>query len=298
MNYFNASRLPASLASLLGLVVAGCVSLTDNDQLIARSGDQIVRTENAACADGWPRFPVDPAPGTALGPADFSLMTWNVFKGQSPDWPQDYARLTRDQDIVLLQEAHLTPTFSGLLERSGHRWYMTRAFDYNGAESGVLTAGRIPASGACLARLAEPLIRIPKSGLLTRFPIDGSDRELWIANLHGINFAPGAGPLRGQLEAWAEVLADHAGPMVLAGDFNDWSESRSEALTAVTERLGLTPVRLARDARSRYFGRPVDHVFYRGLEVVHADSVAVTSSDHNPVRVRFRLPESLLEPRQ
>ena len=298
MQSSNDYRLPAYLASLLGLVVVGCVSLTDHDQLIASSGDQIVRTENAACADGWLSFPAGPAPGTTLGPADFSLMTWNVFKGQMADWPRDYARLTRNQDIVLLQEAHLTPTFSGLLTRSGHRWYMTRAFDYNGAESGVLTAGKIPASGACLARLAEPLIRIPKSGLLTRFPIQGSGRELWIANLHGINFAPSAGPLRGQLEAWADVLADHAGPMILAGDFNDWSESRSEALTAVTEHLGLTPVRLARDARSRYFGRPVDHVFYRGLEVVHADSVAVTSSDHNPIRVRFRLPESLLEPRQ
>jgi endonuclease/exonuclease/phosphatase (EEP) superfamily protein YafD len=225
-------------------------------------------------------------------------MTWNVFKGQSSGWPRDYARLTRDQDIVLLQEAHLTPSFSRLLARSGHRWYMTRAFDYNGAESGVLTAGRVPASAACLTRLAEPLIRVPKSGLLTRFPIDGSEQELWIANLHGINFAASAEPLRGQLEAWAVVLADHAGPMVLAGDLNDWSEGRSEALTAVTERLGLTPVRLARDARSRYFGRPVDHVFYRGLEVVHADSIAVTSSDHNPVRVRFRLPESLLEPQR
>ncbi len=292
------SRTLALLASLLGLVVAGCVSLPDSEQLIASAGDQVVRADNAACADGWLRYPIDSASETALGPADFRLMTWNVFKGRSADWPRDYARLARDQDIVLLQEAHLTPTFSGLLARTGHRWYMTRAFDYNGAETGVLTAGRIPASGACLARLAEPLIRLPKSGLLTRFPINGAGRELWIANLHGINFAPGAGPLRGQLEAWAEVLAGHTGPMVVAGDFNDWSQSRSEALTAVTERLGLTPVQLAQDARSRFFGRPVDHVFFRGLEVVHADSVAVTSSDHNPVRVRFRLPESLLEPRQ
>jgi endonuclease/exonuclease/phosphatase (EEP) superfamily protein YafD len=298
MKFSNHARLHTSVAALLGLVVVGCVSLPDSDQLIANSGDQVVRMEDAACADGWLRFPGGEAPGTVLVPADFSLMTWNVFKGQSPGWPQDYVRLTRDQDIVLLQEAHLTPTFSGLLEGAGYRWYMTRAFDYNGAESGVLTAGRMPASGACLARLAEPLIRVPKSGLLTRFPINGSGRELWVANLHGINFAPGAGPLRGQLDALAEVLADHPGPMILAGDFNDWSESRSAALTRVTERLGLIAVRLAQDDRSRYFGRPVDHVFYRGLEVVYADSVAVTSSDHNPVRVRFRLPESRLEPRR
>lgn len=86
-------------------------------------------------------------------------------------------------------------------------------------------------------------------------------------------------------------MVSHTGPMILAGDFNDWSQWRHDILSLILKRLRLEPARLTGDGRSRYWGRPVDHVFYRGLEVVQADAARVTSSDHNPVRVRFRLPE-------
>lgn len=275
----------------IALALAGCVNVPVSDQLIENRGERIVRTEDAACADGWLAFPADSVQATALDPADFSLMTWNVLKGRGRAWPEDYARLSSGQDILLLQEAHLTSSFRAVLEQSGYRWHMTRAFDYNGAETGVLTAGRSPAARACLSRLAEPLIGTPKSALLTRFPLDGSSEELWVANLHGINFTLGTARFRAQLEALAEAMGLHAGPMILAGDFNDWSQPRHDVLSLIVKRLRLEPVRLKGDGRSRHWGRPVDHVFYRGLEVLEADAVRVTSSDHNPVRVRFRLPE-------
>jgi endonuclease/exonuclease/phosphatase (EEP) superfamily protein YafD len=85
-------------------------------------------------------------------------------------------------------------------------------------------------------------------------------------------------------------MAGHTGPIVLAGDFNDWSQRRNDILSLVGQRLDLIPVQLTGDARSRYWGRPVDHIYYRGLEVVQAQAVKVTSSDHNPLLVRFRLP--------
>ena len=34
---------------------------------------------------------------------------------------------------------------------------------------------------------------------------------------------------------------------------------------------------------SRFFGREVDHILVRGLTVVAAATIAVKSSDHNPV---------------
>lgn len=210
------------------------------------------------------------------------LMTWNLFKGRARHWPEDYARISSGQHIVLLQEAHLTPSLRSLLGQSGYRWSMTRAFDYNGAATGVLTAGRSPPSGACLSRLAEPLVLTPKSALLTRFPLGGCGEELWVANLHGINFTLGTARFRAQLESLAELMVSHTGPMILAGDFNDWSERRDDIVSLVAKRLHLLPVRLSRDVRTRHWGRPVDHVFYRGLEVLQADAVKVTSSDHNP----------------
>ena len=217
-------------------------------------------------------------------------MTWNVLKERKGRWSEDYARLSRNRDIVLLQEAHLTRPLRDLLDRSGYHWYMTRAFDYQGAATGVLTAGKSPASGACLSRLTEPLIRVPKSALLTRFPLEGSSEELLVANLHGVNFTLGTRHYRAQLETLERAMAGHTGPMVLAGDLNDWSQGRDEILSLVGQRLHLIPVKLKGDERSIYWGRPVDHVFYRGLEVVQAQAIRVTSSDHNPLLVRFRLP--------
>jgi endonuclease/exonuclease/phosphatase (EEP) superfamily protein YafD len=235
-------------------------------------------------------LPAGSAQGSALDPAGFGLMTWNVFKAQAEHWREDFARLSVGQDLVLLQEAHLTPPFRAALEQSGYRWYMVRAFDYNGAEAGVLTAGRVPASGVCLSRVVEPLIRTPKSALLTRYPLDGSPGELWVANLHSINFTLGTGRFREQIESLAEMLEPHRGPLILAGDFNNWNDRRSAILRRVTGRMKLAALTLTEDQRSLHWGHPVDQVFYRGLEVVRAEAVAVSSSDHNPVRVQFRVP--------
>jgi endonuclease/exonuclease/phosphatase (EEP) superfamily protein YafD len=244
------------------------------------------------------RLPAASAQVSALDPAGFGLMTWNVYKARAGHWPEDFARLSAGQDLVLLQEAHLTRPFRSALEQEGYRWSMVRAFDYNGAEAGVLTAGRVPASGVCLSRVVEPLIRTPKSALLTRYPMANPHGELWVANLHGINFTLGTRRFREQLESLARMLETHRGPLILAGDFNNWSDRRSAILRRVTDRLRLTQLLLAEDGRSRHWGRPVDQVFYRGLDVVGAEAVAVSSSDHNPVRVRFRVPGYSLENKQ
>jgi endonuclease/exonuclease/phosphatase (EEP) superfamily protein YafD len=53
--------------------------------------------------------------------------------------------------------------------------------------------------------------------------------------------------------------------------------------------MGLVPVLPALDTRSRFFGQQVDHIFVRGLEVVHAATPQVRSSDHNPMLATLRL---------
>jgi endonuclease/exonuclease/phosphatase (EEP) superfamily protein YafD len=275
--------------------LAACVNVPVSDQLIVSSAERTLGTEDGACSQGWRAFPAGSVSSGALDSAGFTLMSWNLFKQRKGHWSEDYARLSRGPDIVLLQEAHLTRSLRALLEQSGYSWYMTRAFDYQGAATGVLTAGKSPASGACLSRLREPLIRVPKSVLLTRFPLEGSSEALLVANLHGINFTLGTTQYRAQLEELERAMAGHTGPMVLAGDFNDWSQRRNDIVSLVGQRLELVPVQLEGDERAGYWGRPVDHVFYRGLEVVQAKAIKVTSSDHNPLLVRFRLPRHQLE---
>jgi len=275
--------------------LTACVGFSADDQLIASTGSGIVRTDGAACTSRWSEAPTDSEPVAALDPAGFRLMTWNVYKAQKEGWPEEFARLSAGQDLVLLQEAHLTPRFRSVLDQSRYHWSMARAFDYKGAESGVLTAGKLKASAACLERIPEPLIQAPKSTLLTRYSLDGSREELWVANLHGVNFTLGTTHFRHQLESLARVLARHRGPLILAGDFNNWSQRRSDVLGTVTGRLQLKPLALAEDMRSHHLGYPVDQVFFRGVEVVEADSVEVRSSDHNPIRVKFRMIDNTQE---
>lgn len=173
------------------LALLGCVHVPVSDQLIAYRDSRIVRTEDAACSKGWLDLQAGARQTAVLDPAGFWLMTWNVYKAKSRHWPEEFVRLSAGQDLVLLQEAYLTPQFRAVLEQSRFAWSMVRAFDYNGAETGVLTAGRTPASAACLSRVVEPFIRMPKSALLTSYPLDGSVEDLWVANLHGINFMLG-----------------------------------------------------------------------------------------------------------
>jgi endonuclease/exonuclease/phosphatase (EEP) superfamily protein YafD len=53
--------------------------------------------------------------------------------------------------------------------------------------------------------------------------------------------------------------------------------------------LELQPVQFATDERKKMFGRYLDHIYVRGLEVVEATTQVVDASDHNPMFVRLRL---------
>jgi endonuclease/exonuclease/phosphatase (EEP) superfamily protein YafD len=269
--------------------LAGCVSLSSYDQLLLGEGAETVRMLEADCGSGWQELSVAPADLDIVNSEGFDLLSWNVFKGRREQWAEDFKSLVTDRDLVLLQEAHLTPSFREALEASGLHWLMVRAFDYDGAETGVLTAGMVSASAACLNRIAEPLIRVPKSALFTRYRLTGSSEELLLINLHGVNFMFGTTGFETQLDALAEVIAAHRGPMILAGDFNTWNGARDDILRRFAVKLGLMSLRFADDERSRHFGAAVDHVFYRGLDILAAKSVQVESSDHHPILASFRL---------
>ena len=279
-----------ALGLVPALALAGCVSVPDTHRL-ARSGASAPATSvNAACDAPVTREDALPGQTAELDADDLGLMIWNIQKARSAGWSDDFLRLGMPMDILLLQEAHLTEPFSTAIRQSGFHWSMAHAFSYSGAGTGVLTASRTPASRTCLTKQAEPLLRLPKSALITWYALGDAGGELLLANLHGINFSTGTGRFSEQLNEVADILRSHEGPLILAGDFNDWSERRSAILESLAGELGLLRLALSKDARSRHFGRPVDHVFYRGLDVLEARSETVTSSDHNPLLVRFRIP--------
>jgi endonuclease/exonuclease/phosphatase (EEP) superfamily protein YafD len=217
------------------------------------------------------------------------LITWNIHKQKDTDWYTDFTRLSRDRDLFVLQEAYFDEKLASALAGFDYDWSMATAWRSGASTTGVLTAARASADYQCTLRAIEPLTGVPKSILVSRFPIAGTHESLMIANVHGINFTLGVQEYRQQFVALERVLREHRGPLILAGDFNTWRQARLQIIEALADRLSLENVNYLSHNRIRVFGNPIDHVYYRGLEVIDFSSPTVSSSDHNPLLMTFKL---------
>jgi len=242
-----------------------------------------------ACAADAAKSRSPAAARAALDPAAIRIFTWNIHKQADAGWPSDLRALSEHADLLLLQEAVLDPTLRGLIDGLDFDWIMASSFFYAGRDVGVITAARVPPVDTCTTRAREPLLGIPKSAIVSWFALRGQSQPLVVANVHAINFSLSLSAYRAQLDALADTLRAHTGPLILAGDFNTWSPARENALRDVASRLGLTEVSLPTDRRTRFFGHQVDRIYVRDLVATSASAIPVTSSDHNPVRATLRI---------
>jgi endonuclease/exonuclease/phosphatase (EEP) superfamily protein YafD len=276
--------------ALIGLAaaLAGCVVVPERQHALILDLDGSVAQVSLRC-EGSAAAP--PGRDGTLDPSAIRLASWNVHKEADPGWATDLGKLTGQADVLLIQEAGVSPEFRAVVENAGFSWLLSSAFEYRGSEYGVLTATRVRPAQACTLRALEPLLGIPKAMLITHYRLAGRDDALAVANLHAINFTLDTAAYRAQLEAVADVLAGHQGPIVVAGDFNTWNNDREEAVRALAARLSLVPAVFEADMRTRFMGDHIfDRVYARGVEFVTATAWNVTSSDHNPLLVGVRVP--------
>jgi endonuclease/exonuclease/phosphatase (EEP) superfamily protein YafD len=272
-------------------LLSACVTLTLEPRAVVLEADHVVRVTTLRCdaADavvrGWAN---DGAVG-ALGERDVRVLIWNVHKEGDPGWEHDLAAFAIASDIVLLQETALRPSLLQILDSAGLRWVMASSFMFEDEDIGVLTATRVTPLATCTQRAVEPLLRIPKSAVVTWLPSASKAEALVVANVHAINFDLMLDAYQAQLEAVAAAIAGHHGPVILAGDFNTWSDARDRVVAEVAARLGLAELRFGLDQRATFIGRHVDHIFVRGLQLVDIRAIPVTSSDHNPIEVTMRI---------
>jgi len=289
-------RRPAWAAFLLATLpwLAACVSLTEDPRALTYEPAGIkVQTLNCAAAATAARSsgtsPSVPD-ADALDPAAIRILLWNIHKEGDAGWQEDLARLANGNDVLLLQEVTLLDPLQEVLRAAGLRWILASSFIYEDNDIGVLTATRVAPVANCTLRVVEPLIRIPKSAVISWLRLRGITQTVAITNVHAINFTLTLNAYQAQLTAVRDVLAEHRGPIVLAGDFNTWSAQRFAAVRKVAADLGLVEVTYADDRRALFVGRQADHVFVRGLDIVGSRATPVTSSDHNPIEVVLRLP--------
>jgi endonuclease/exonuclease/phosphatase (EEP) superfamily protein YafD len=275
----------------LFLSVLGCVHIPDTLTVENRADKMNLRTAENLCT---PELETSPPVFTSTGneglsTSGFSLVSWNIQKENRSGWKTDFERLSLKADILIIQEAFLTEELRQLLNSRPFYWHLVTAFEYQGIKTGVLTASMVEPDFICPLRATEPLIRFPKTILITRYPLADTRNTLMVANIHMINFAPHLTSFREQANQMLEILVNHEGPMILSGDFNTWSEERLVIIEDMAGRLQLEPASFKNDPARKVYGNILDRVYYRGLKLDEAVVIEVTSSDHNPLRVRFRL---------
>jgi endonuclease/exonuclease/phosphatase (EEP) superfamily protein YafD len=223
-----------------------------------------------------------------LDPAKINLLIWNTHKGQDDGWLEEFEQLSAGQDLLLLQEAYLKDELRDFLLSQTLSWNLATTFMRYRVETGVMTASQVAPTSACVQRTMEPLLSLPKSTLISRYPIKGSDETLLVGNIHAVNFTLGTAAFRSQLDRLASELDAHEGPMIVAGDFNSWSQSRLSVLEEVLIEKRLMRRVAFEDKNPRaIFGHTVDHVYYRGLTVIDGRVLEAKTSDHAPIWVQF-----------
>lgn len=230
---------------------------------------------------------------TVIGES-LSILVWNSYKAKRIGWRADFLSLISDKDLVILQESVLTADDNGIFEKSRRfEWIMARSHQY--LRSQMITGLKTGAVAAASAQQwlyspdQEPLLHTSKLLLATTYPLQNSVETLLVVNVHAINFVKLKKYTR-HIQQILAVIRPHLGPIILAGDFNCWNAGRFELLIASISEAGLIAAPLERENRWQHLNRHLDHIFYRGLDLISAETLSdIHSSDHFPLVAEFKL---------
>ncbi|TDB45546.1 endonuclease/exonuclease/phosphatase family protein [Photorhabdus luminescens] len=226
--------------------------------------------------------------GTPLitGTNKLRVVVWNIYKQQRPAWRKVLKELTNESQLILLQEAQTTPDLVEFATSNCLIADQVPAFLLPQHPSGVMTLAASHPVYCCPLREKEPLLRLSKSALITVYLLQ-DNRHLMVINVHAINFSFGVDVYSRQLNNIGAHVRLHNGPVIMAGDFNAWSKQRLNALKRFTRYLHLEEVSFTDDYRTIAFGKPLDFIFYRELNIANAIVIPTDASDHNPLVVNF-----------
>lgn len=215
------------------------------------------------------------------------LTSWNAQKSTGRRWEDEVHELVENSDILLLQEAAIVSAKQEVLP---HPFVaIAEAFYSWVGPTGLLSASEVEPMASCTFLIREPLLRSNKASNVLLFPLPDRESTLLVINIHSVNFSLGLGAYTRQVELLAEVMAAHSGPIIFGGDLNTWNQRRVDLIDELASRLQLQEVAFSPDSRARFLGRPLDRIYYRGLRVLDARTMASASSDHDPVIAVFAL---------
>jgi endonuclease/exonuclease/phosphatase (EEP) superfamily protein YafD len=238
-------------------------------------------------------------------PAAITVVNWNAQKGKNPHFASDLQLLLEHEkpDLVFLQEAR-----ANLFKPEQMGGYFAEGWSYpwpGGKTTGVLTLSRVPPVRIepVPTKYRELGVTAPKVSLVTEYPLP-SGKNLLALNVHLLNFEVWSlKKTSHQLEDLKKIMADHQGPIVMAGDFNTWNQKRLDLVKAVARDAELKEVtdfpegRTTGDAKSEFWNKtlgvdrdlPLDRVFFSGFNPTSARVLNYATSDHRPILVTLKL---------
>jgi endonuclease/exonuclease/phosphatase (EEP) superfamily protein YafD len=275
-----AFRLAATLTATATLT--GCAVFDES----VYDGTADVHTSPLACSNQLASD--DQSAHRQLDSDSIRLVNWNVQRGGDIRWTTDLANLEVDPDLVVLQEVPLNPKPWGVPTADQYHSF-SPGYRTRRSLTGVMTVSAAKPLTQCNFMSREPWLRSPKATVITEYGLTNTDQTLLVVNIHAVNFTFGTHEFSKQFQQAFSVLNNHAGPILISGDFNTWHWRRSKVLKEMTDSLGLEMLDYDEDHRKRFLGQPLDHIYVRGLEVLESTTLQVDSSDHNPMSVHLRL---------
>ena len=233
-------------------------------------------------------------------PLKLNVLIWNIYKGANKSIKKDYAEISQNKHLVLLQETQLNSKVKATFK--GHprlNYKMATSFKMFGKANGVSTGSLVKSTEVSYVRSQRELgFTTPKIALLTHYPLQNGE-ELLVINIHAINFV-NLSPFQNQIDDLLTRAQNHFGPVIFAGDFNTWSDGKFQYLTMIMESFGFDMAHFSNDTRVRApvisrwdsFDNPLDHVFVREAKIQEANVwTQFKGSDHNPITVKIEIKE-------
>jgi endonuclease/exonuclease/phosphatase (EEP) superfamily protein YafD len=243
----------------------------------------------------------------SLNDSSIKVLDWNIHKeGNSGDWVEDYEKIYKDKkpDIVLLQEARLNTGLKHALKTGKEMgWIFSSNIEERNHDtySGVLTASKAKPSEqySITTEGLEPIVKTPKTTLITTYKLSPSNKLLLVVNIHGLvmtNFEK----FKAQIFEIVNTISGHNGPIIFAGDFNTRNKERSSfLLRELKDKLDLEAVPFTKEDEKRikhflFSPFPLDRIFYSSKELELRKGSpdvleTIQSSDHKPSFAEFKV---------
>jgi len=280
----NATKPVMRSAATLTVIaaLAGCAAIDESANTLTGN----MRSDPEACSSQL--IGSSGSSHDELDSSNIRLVNWNIQKGGNPEWAADLATFQANPHLMVLQEVPFNTIAWDAVADNGYQSFAP-GYRTSRAVTGVMTVSAAKPLTQCNLVSVEPWIRSAKATVITEYGLTNTDQTLLVVNIHAVNFTFGTRDFEGQIQEAMSVLNDHAGPILMSGDFNTWHPQRSRVLNEMTDSLNLEVLDFDVDHRKRVFGQPLDHIYVRGLDAIEATTREVNSSDHNPMSARLQI---------